>query len=565
MQTLALAFLLLAWLNGLHIGPWVSWHSELLVFVAIGCGALGVLSQKKWKVEKSISVPYGALIWPLLGMVSALQLCFGLIDFHGDVVLLAFYFGIIFAAMVWGHALGIQDESVLSWTDRNMLSQMACVLLIGAIVSTFMAWIQTLDVWLDVEWIARSYSLRRPGGNINQSNQLATLQLMGVVSLAYLFERRVVRGMAALLMYGVLIAGVGLTESRTAIISAVALAGFGLAFRKKFFGGRAATYAVGGVCMLIVCFRILPVSVHGLLQVGSTSVGVLPANISAGSRLLIWPQLVEASLMHPWFGWGLLQVSKAHNAVLHHYQVGEAFTYAHSVILDLILGLGYPLAFLIMVLVGIWLVKRMREIQDLSSWYCMALLIPFAVHSLFEFPFAYAYFLLPAGLAIGVLEARLAPQSVVRVSWKYAVGATGLVMGLLLWSVLEYIQIEEDFRVGRMEVARIGKTPASYVRPTPILFDHMGAMLTGIRLVPVPGMDAKTIELARKVAMRFPWIATQNRYALILALNSNPDESKRQLKVIRAMHGEKTYAGIKVAWNELANSRFPQLLSFAMP
>ncbi len=566
MQTLALFFLLAGWLNSLHIGPWVSWHSEVPAFVAISSAVLGVLSRDKRHAGQSISIPYVAILWPLLGVVALVQLWFGLIDFHGDVALLWLYFGLVFLAISWGFDVGTQDESgIASWSDKNMLTQLACVLVIGATISTFIAAVQTLDIWTDVEWIARSYYLRRPGGNINQPNQLATLQLMGIVSLAYLFEKRVLRGFAALLLYGVLIAGVGLTESRSALVSALVFASFSLAYRKKFFDGRAAIYVVGGVFFLLACFRFLPLGVHYLQQVGSADSGTLAANISAGTRLQIWPQLVEASLLHPWLGWGLRQVPMAHNAVLHNYPVGEAFTYAHSIILDLILGLGYPLALVFMAFIGVWLVTRLRGIQDITSWYCMALLIPFGIHSLFEFPFAYAYFLLPAGFAVGVLEAKLAPLAVVRAPIKLAAGIAAAMLALMLWSVYEYIQIEEDFRVARMEALRIGKTPASYDRPHLVLFDQMDAMLTAIRLVPEPGMDTDTIELSRKVAMRFPWVATQNRYALILALNGNSNEAIRQLKVIRAMHGEKTYAGIKAAWQELASNKYPQLANISMP
>jgi hypothetical protein len=50
-----------------------------------------------------------------------------------------------------------------------------------------------------------------------------------------------------------------------------------------------------------------------------------------------------------------------------------------------------------------------------------------------------------------------------------------------------------------------------------------------------------------------------------LALNGNPDEAVRQLKVMRAMHGEKTYQGIKSNWQELASSKYPQLSDIAFP
>jgi hypothetical protein len=78
-------------------------------------------------------------------------------------------------------------------------------------------------------------------------------------------------------------------------------------------------------------------------------------------------------------------------------------------------------------------------------------------------------------------------------------------------------------------------------------------------------MQADEIELARLVAMQFPWTATLNRYALALALNGNPAEAVRQLKVLRSLHGDRHYRGIKAHWQELQNNKYPQLQAIQLP
>jgi len=67
------------------------------------------------------------------------------------------------------------------------------------------------------------------------------------------------------------------------------------------------------------------------------------------------------------------------------------------------------------------------------------------------------------------------------------------------------------------------------------------------------------------VALRFPWPATQNRYALSLALNGNPAEALRQMKVMRALHGEANYLQIRKNWEALAAGKYPQLTQIALP
>ena len=562
MQYLAFGLLLLSWLNPLHIGPWVSWHNEVLAFGAAALLTFAILSQHRKNLDP-LRIPTSALIWLAWGAMVVIQVVAGQMDYLGDGVLLVLYGLLICSVVTCGYSLGRAVTS--DQEEIPVLRQLASVVLLGALLSSVIAIVQTLDIWTESELISRAYSLRRPGGNIAQPNQLATLQLMGIVSLNYLFTLRKFRGLAALFAYLLLIAGLGLTESRSGIVSAAVLVVFAFVYRQHALGGRSWVQVVAGFVFLIICFKFLPLLSLQLQQAGMQQPAQLAANLSAGSRLVIWPQLIEATLQHPWMGWGLRQVPMAHNAVLHAFSVGEAFTYAHNIVLDLVLGVGYPLSIAAVGLVMFWVVTRLRKISDASTWYCMALLVPLAVHSLLEFPFAYAYFLVPVALAVGVLEAKLFPDNCIEVKWAYASLGHAMFVVVLLWSAWEYIQIEEDFRVARFEALRIGKTPASYNRPNIVLLTQLDAMLAGIRLVPTTVMPAESIESARKVAMRFPWPSTQNRYALSLALNGNAEEATRQLKVMRAMHGDKTYQGIKTSWQELAASQYPQLNALVLP
>ena len=92
-----------------------------------------------------------------------------------------------------------------------------------------------------------------------------------------------------------------------------------------------------------------------------------------------------------------------------------------------------------------------------------------------------------------------------------AAGGWGLVCMAMSWSVVEYIKIEEDFRIVRFQAMRMGQTPSNYERPKIVLLTQLDALLAGARIVPLPGMTPDRVELARKVAMRFAWPATQNR------------------------------------------------------
>jgi hypothetical protein len=425
---------------------------------------------------------------------------------------------------------------------------------------------QAFKVWESVTWIVQADGVRRPGANLGQPNQLATLLLMGMASLVYLFESRRMSAPLASFLTVLLLMGVAATESRTGLIGALLLGLWVVVSR-----GKTELRTLG--VAVFVAFVGLTATMWGwpqfvtFVQGGGVVQGATAqhVNVTVGSRMVVWPQIIEAAMQRPWFGWGLREVSKAHNAVLHAYAVGEPFTYAHSIVLELAIGVGFPIAAGLLWVVSAWFIRRMRAVKTLTPWFCIAVVLPFATHSMLEFPFAYAYFLLPVMLAIAALEQTLGDAQPLRLPWTIAVAGLGLSALLMLWSAVEYVQVEEDFRVVRFEAMRIGKTEEDYARPQMLLLTQFAALLEVSRWTPQPNMGAERIEQLRKVAMRFPWTATQNRYALALALNGQGEEARRQIRVMRAMHGEKTHVQLMGSWKSLAGSKYPEILDCIVP
>lgn len=149
-------------------------------------------------------------------------------------------------------------------------------------------------------------------------------------------------------------------------------------------------------------------------------------------------------------------------------------------------GGGLPFTLLLVVAVAVWLWRRTKAVNNMGDWYCLAIALPFGLHSLLELPFAYAYFLVPVMLLVGVLEARLAATWVFSLR-RWIAGCAWVVLAVaFVWSVREYIAIEEDFRVARFEAARIGHTPSEYQRPPIMLLTQLSAALEVVRIVPRP-------------------------------------------------------------------------------
>jgi O-antigen ligase len=563
----AVVGLLGAWLVPLNLPPWVSWHHESLAFAAMICLAVTLLTRHKENYFQPIPWPYAALVAVALCGVSLLQFGTGHIPFFGDVLVLLLYLTLSMFMVVVGFHIAqtsaVRAVPSASWTS---VDGAAAVLLLGAFLSVVIALVQVFDVWEQSALISRMPGLRRPGGNLDQPNQLGTLLVMGMACIGYLYESRKASAVLATILLTILIVGVTLTESRTAILSCLLMAAW-LFFGRKKAGLRTSPWVVVSGCVAL--FALLwgwPQFFTYVQDAGIPSREALrQINTSTGTRLLVWTQLIDAVLQKPWTGWGLLGVPEAHNAVLHNFASAEPFSYAHNIILDLAVGMGLPLTLLLVTVMAVWFWRRVSATTSLLPWYCLAVVLPFGVHSMLEFPFAYAYFLVPVMFAVGMLEATLAPNNVVLVGRLPAALGFSLVTVLMAWSVVEYIAIEEDFRIVRFEALHVGQTPSDYERPKIYLLTQLDALLEAGRIVPEPDMAPERIELSRKVAMRYPWTATQNRYALSLALNGNAQEAVRQLKVMRAMHGEKTYESIKANWTELANTKYPQLKVLALP
>jgi len=500
------------------------------------------------------------LVWPALVLLVGLQLAGGLISFAGDALVLVLY--LVLSAVAW--ELGYVSADGITYGEQmreDALEVLAWTLLVGACASAVVAFVQVLDVWEGVSWISRMPELRRPGSNLGQPNQLATLLLMGLASLLFLQQCGRLAVATAWLLFLLLCGALAATESRTGVLSYVLLMLWCLSGRWRSSLRISHLALASGGLLFLGLYLVWPL----LMSSGDYYAQGAQVNTHAGLRLVVWPQLLEAVALRPWAGWGLREVSEAHNAVVYAHTVSEPFTYAHNIVLELAVGAGLPVTVLLLILVSVWGWRRLHAARALRSWYCVAAVLPVAVHSMLEFPFAYAYFLAPALFLLGALEALVGTKAAWHIGIKTAIAIVLLIGIVALWSVVEYSEIEEDFRVARFEALRIGQTPPEHKRPRVILLTQLSALLDGARIQPCPGMSAEMLALARKVAMRYPAPALQNRYALSLALNGQADEALRQLRVMRALHGEKTYAEIKLNWNSLAQGKYPQLRELSLP
>lgn len=560
----AAVLLVLSWMTTEHFPPWVSWHSEVAAFAAVFLLAWTAIAvDVRRRTSRSIQIPLLVAPFALISAVAMVQALTGVMTFWGDAIVVGFYMAMAITCVVLGYnsASWRAGSDIPNATQWRPPAWLALAFVIGSLASVVVAFAQLFELWEYSAWIVRMPDLRRPGGNLGQPNQLATLLVMGVASLAYLHVAGKVSGRLSALILVVLCAGLAVTESRTGALELMALL-LWWQLKRRAIARHVSPWLAPVVALgYVALFAMWP---HLLNVLQLTNAEAANRFTQGDVRVAVWSQLLEAVWQRPVWGWGILEVAEAHNAVADAYLVSNPFSYSHNVLIDWAVWMGLPIALLLAGTAGLWLWRRARATTDLLAWYCLAVAVPLITHSMLEFPFAYAYFLAPVLYLMGVLEAALGVRSRLRLGIGTAGVALLLLSTALVWSVVEYLAIEEDFRIVRFEQLHIGKTPEGQRRPDVFLLTQLGALLAGSRIELKPDMPPEQLEQLKKLALRFPWIATQYRYAVALAMNGNQQEAVRQLQVIRRQQDEKLYAKIKHELGALAG-RYPELRTLKLP
>jgi hypothetical protein len=499
--------------------------------------AVAFLCRQRW--SGTVVLPRELWLTLLLVAVLGAQWALGRIQWFGQAAIIGLYLTTAMISMSFGwleaisRPMGHGRVAAGEW--------LAWTLLVAGLLSLAIALIQVLDIWQGQTMVLRLPHNRRPGGNVGQPNHLATLFVMACAAVAYLQMLRRIGPQFLLLLSVLFAAGIAITESRTGLLAMVVLCVWwawkrpdGVHVPSRFW---ACVPSAAAVALFVAWPATYQIWDGSMLAVAE---GIERLATSTGdSRLVLWSQLLQASLIRPWFGWGLRNTAEAHNAVAHLGDFSAPFSYSHNIVLDLAIWVGWPIALFAVFTTCWWGANRIRSCSSALPWFGMGILLPFGLHSLLEFPFAYAYLLVPAMIGVGYL-ASAHPRARIAMPVPIAGVAILITAVIAVWSVVDYLRAEDDFRVSRFEMLRIGPPP---VDPPPklLLLGQLGDMLASSRLVLKPDMDTRELDLLRSAALHNPWSGPQYRYAHALALNGQSHEAKRQLAVLKAQHGSRVH------------------------
>jgi hypothetical protein len=549
---LGLLFFLLSWLSADHYRPWASFHSEVLAFL----GIFGLLVSVLIHQSGGVVVPRGMGWIAVATLLPWLQYVAGIGYFAGDALLSSLYLCGLSGAIMVGFAFSRAKEGDLAYGLTGVMHS----LWIAAMVSAAIAWIQWLNLQLPIGMFVVQTEFGDPAkGNLGQPNQLGTLLLMGMIAYSYIYERRIIGAFGFTLGIFFMTSALVMTHSRAAMLGVLAIGCIFVVKRSRMKSLLSTQHVLGWVLLFGLANGVSPYIDEALML--SSDREPLFAN---NGRVLIWLQMLAGISKSPWVGYGLNQTATAHIAGTLDYPGSMTVTYAHNILLDIIAWNGIPLGVVMIGAGGYWFCTRIYRVSDLKAVYAMACLLPFTIHSLVEYPFAYAYFLIAAGLMVGVVEACVEPIKGWQIKRLWVGSALSVWVIVGGYIVHEYILIEEDFRIVRFENQRLGKTEATYQVPKLWMLSHMATMLKVARQPAVPNMTEQQLNDLRRVSFRFLYGAINLRYAIALGLNGDPDGARHMMAVVRATYGPVYYGEAKVGWQE-STEKYPSLNAITLP
>jgi hypothetical protein len=547
----------------LHLPIWTTFHSEFIAFV----GLFIISFTAKYNNKNS---------WRLV-IIGVLLITFAAVannNYRGDYFLLLIYF----IGGVASYNIGKSQEKN---AELKLLNSVLFLFIAGGLLTSIIIYSQ----FFDTEYFSNGYILNlnygRPFGNLAQPNQAATLVVMGWMALCFKYETNLVRKYFFAIGSILMLTAVIITQSRTAVLTIFFVTLGSVLMIKKYQINEAAKLNSEKWLFIFFIFIIITLLFHYLPLFSEKVIGI-QAMASKGTRLIIWKQVVAGLVNSPWFGYGLLQTSAAQQMGSHQVPGLEQTGYSHNIFLDLFVWFGVPLGIIFIVGVAWWLRTIWYKNINLHCARLFIFVIPFAIHSLLEMPFSYAYFLFPVLIILGLIESMSSRSTLAYINnnnnnnnnnnddddkkssgSKKIISFNGLIPLILIFfcslTAWDYFKIEEDFRVVRFENMRIGQTPDDYHKPNILILNQLGELMESMRIRAKPGMTDYEIDTLKRVSLRYPWAPIHFRLTLSLALNRKPELAADQLKFMKNFFGPDIYHESISNLVELEKKMYPEL------
>lgn len=550
---MGLFFLFLALVLPGHYLPFVSFHQEYLSFV----GLLVLVFYLVISGHPEIKVGMAAMAVLIVSIIPLIQYSTGVIFYFGDAFLSSIYLGALFLAIVVG-------QNIPQGLYKNFTEKLFLGFLLTSVLSSFIVMYQ----WLELDglgmWIVDVSPDTTPGANLAQRNLFATLACMGLVALFYYKHKLELGALPTFLVVFVLVFGLAICQSRTPwVIGAVSIVW--VFFKTKVIAQRASALCWLLFSVLLYLFFSLwfleELSNHLLMTKDSY---IRPGEL--GVRSVLWAQFFKAIMDGQWFGYGWQQASIAQFSVAPFFPKAIYVDRSHNLFLDLMVWNGLVPGLLIIGAILYWAWQQVLKCNSNLHQYILWSIGCIAVHSMFEFPYEYAFFLIPLGFFIGISERLNNGRILILKFGRFALSLLLLVAIVLMGVVFN------DYKVAKAQLVSIRYESAGIMGAekmlvpggTVLTLTQITALLNFAGIEAHENMTEVELEFMRKISNRFSFPPSLFRYALALGLNHHYKEAERVLLVLQKLHAEDIYAEAVENW-KVMSEKYPQLVQVKPP
>ncbi len=524
---LASITILLSWLIPNHYVPWLTSHSEFFAFAS-----LIILSIFIFKFINHIYIPKNNIFILLLILIPIIQFLLGKIFFWGDAFIVFIYLFSFFYALCLGFNI-----SKGPFLKQNIYLIFYSMILFASVVSVFLAMKQWLLQSSGQLWLVDFPLNARPFANFAQPNTLATFLCMGLMASLYLYEKKYINKFSGVLISSYILFGITLTQSRTAWVFSFAFLIWWF-WKTNYFQTRLKKWSVLYFIGIYIFFVVTIPYISHYLGVVNTS-DIFTRATTGYLRIPMWNQMLVAIKNEPWWGYGWNQVSVAQISVFLQYPTTEWTEHSHNILLDLLIWNGIPLGLLIIIFFIWWLYRLSKLATTIESFVTLAMVGSVLVHAMLEYPLEYAFFLLPVGFLLGLVQAEDKKIKEIYIPRSF-IGLFLIVsIALYIWVFVEYRIIEQDVQMVRYESLNIGTVHAEQAAPKVILLTQLREQIRFIRTAPIENMSQEQLDWMRYITYRFATSSALYRYAQALALNNQPELAKKHLLILEKLHGKK--------------------------
>ncbi|ERQ00146.1 hypothetical protein Q674_03255 [Acinetobacter sp. COS3] len=518
-----------AWLSPFHTYPWVMFSSELASFGA-GLALIAIFFNKNIKIARP------QILMLFFTLIPLIQYGFGLItDF--SVAFLSFSYLIMFWLMiVIGYNLSLQSEQ----RERIMLGISGLLLIVG-LLSSCSAILQ----WLNFEsTLYGVMQLRgnRPYANFGQPNNLATFLIMGVMGALYLYEKNKASLLLLIPSSLLMLLAICLTQSRTSWLVLIFV--FFYWIFKQYKNNPRLNFpklVLWCAAFVLISSYLLPLLTQWMMfeQVNTGikhTASVIERASRGHERIGMWEQILHAISLQPWGGYGWNQTSIAVVESIQFNTVSMWFNSAHNIFLDLLVWNGVPLGLLIITYMALWLFWLSKNAKDMTSIIVLLMVSAILIHALLEFPQRYAYFLLPLGFLLGLVQAQTPNLKSIMLNKNVTrcIAVIALVVFLLIWR--DYKLFQDNSRL-----VFKGKQPTEEILGSSkiLILTQFQKRLDWIALNPKTKMSEHDLSLLGEMVKNKATPYNLKKYAQLLAYNQKAEEAERYLLVLQRLYKQK--------------------------